>query len=121
MTRQTRQEVIECNINKRQRPNFGYWKHDSVLIQFERLYTRGNLLEHSRNIQSAHPDYAVSIPQATIPNILKGMYDSLSCGHLGITRTEERTRKRFCWPRIRQSVKDHVGQCFACHQRHENY
>ena len=82
---------------------------------------RGNLLEHSRNIQSAHPDYAVVIPQSTIPDILKGMHDSLSYGHLRVTPTEERIRKRFYWPRIRQSVKDHVGQCFACHQRNENY
>ena len=29
-------------------------------------------------------------------------------GHLGITRTEERVRKRFHWPGIRKTVTRHI-------------
>ena len=44
---------------------------------------------------SSHPQHVILIPSALQANILKTLHDGPLGGHLGITRTEERVRKRF--------------------------
>ena len=51
--------------------------------------------------------------------ILKGTHDSPFAGHLGVTRTLDRIRKRFFWPHMRESVEDYIRQCDKCIQRKE--
>ncbi|CAB4022215.1 Transposon Ty3-G Gag-Pol poly, partial [Paramuricea clavata] len=53
---------------------------------------------------SSHPQHVMLIPPALQANILKTLHDGPLGGHLGITRTEERVRKRFYWPGIRKNT-----------------
>jgi hypothetical protein len=39
---------------------------------------------------------------------------TLFAGHLGITRTEERVRKRFYWPGICVDIEKYVKHCAVC-------
>jgi hypothetical protein len=48
---------------------------------------------------------------------LKTLHDGPLGGHLGITRTEERVRKRFYSPGIRKSVTKHIQLCKVCNQK----
>ena len=50
-------------------------------------------------------------------NILKTLHDGPLGGHLGITRTEERIRKRFYWPNIRKTVTELLQLCQVCNQK----
>ena len=76
-----------------------------------------DLLVRSRHKQYAYPDHAIVIPQSLVPQILDGMHDNPSCGHLGFAKTEERIRERFYWPNLRASVQFHIQHCISCQRR----
>ena len=62
------------------------------------------------------PRYAVVVPESLVQEVLRGIHDSPFAGHLGVTRTLDRTHERFCWPGMRESVESHIGECSACAQ-----
>jgi hypothetical protein len=64
--------------------------------------------------RSPYPNYVIVVPSAVRDTILKAVHDNPFAGHLGITRTEERVRKRFYWPGIRVDVEKYVKHCAAC-------
>ena len=45
--------------------------------------------------QSPYPNYVIAVPTALQQTILQAVHDNPFAGHLGISRTEERVRKRF--------------------------
>ena len=49
--------------------------------------------------------------------VLKSVHGGPLSGHLGITRTEERVRKRFHWPGIRKTVTRHIQLCNVCNRK----
>ena len=54
------------------------------------------------------------MPKALRETILQAVHDNPFAGHLGISHTEERVRKRFYWPDIHFDVEKHVKQCATC-------
>lgn len=84
----------------RKDPNFRpFWCH------YDRLFVRDGLLYRSLNSKNSHPDPAVVVPKALQIDILKDTHDSPFTGHLGVTRTLDRIRKRFFWPNMQQFVE----------------
>ena len=61
-----------------------------------------------------YPNYVIVVPSAVRDTILKAVHDNPFAGHLGITRTEERVRKRFYWPAIRVDAEKYVKHCAVC-------
>lgn len=61
-----------------------------------------------------YPNYVMIVPTALRETILNAVHDNPFAGHLGITRTEERVRKRFYWPGIRNDVDMYVKKCAVC-------
>ncbi len=62
-------------------------------------------------------DPAIVVPKALETEILKGTHDSPFTGHLGVTRTFDRIRKRFFWPNMRKSVENYIRECDTCVKR----
>ena len=81
---------------------------------YNRLFLRDGLLVRSMGNRSPYPNYVIVVPSAVRDTILKAVHDNPFAGHLGITRTEERVRKRFYWPGIRGDVEKYVKHCAVC-------
>ena len=81
------------------------------------MFIHNGLLVRSRHSNSAFSNHAVVIPESIVPQILDGMHDNPSSGHLGSARTEERIRERFYWPNLRASVQMHIQQCMPCQRK----
>ena len=81
---------------------------------YNRLFLRDGLLVRSIGDQSPYPNYVIAVPTALRQTILQAVHDNPFAGHLGISRTEERVRKRFYWPGIRSDVENYVKKCTVC-------
>ena len=81
---------------------------------YHRLFLRDGLLVRSIGNRSPYPNYVIVIPIALRETILKAVHDNPFASHLGISRTEERVRKRFYWPSIRTDVENYVKKCAVC-------
>ena len=94
------------------------WRHDRNLVIFWRhydtLFVRDGLLYKSLKTKNTHPEPAIVVPKALETEILKGTHDSPFTGHLGVTRTLHRIRKRFFWSNMRESVENYIRQCDIC-------
>ena len=114
-------KIMELKRLKKPKPDLNEWRENPVLknywYNYDRLFIHNGLLVRSRHKQYAYPDHAVVIPLSIVPQILDGMHDNPSCGHLGLARTEERIRERFYWPNLRASVQLHIQQCMSCQRR----
>ena len=97
------------------------WRHDRNLVIFwhhyDKLFVRDGLLYKSLKTKNTHPDPAIVVPKALETEILKGTHDSPFTGHLGVTRTLDRIRKRFFWPNMRKTVENYIRQCDICAKR----
>ncbi|KAJ8040010.1 hypothetical protein HOLleu_14191 [Holothuria leucospilota] len=51
-----------------------------------------------------------------VQEILRNFHNSEISGHLGITKTIEKIRKRFYWYGLRKDVEDHCRACAQCAQ-----
>ena len=51
--------------------------------------------------------------------ILRELHDSLSSGHMGVTRMVARVRECFHWFGLRDDVENHVRACAACAQTND--
>ena len=114
--------VIELKMSGKSRPKFSKWGHDRQLRSFwycyDRLFIRDGLLVRSFGGDKKHyPNPVVVVPPALTEEVLKDMHDSPFSGHLGITRTIDRIRHRFYWPRMRESVEEYINHCTICAQR----
>lgn len=69
---------------------------------------------------SMHPDgpeLLLVIPQHMRQTVLAQLHDIPTAGHLGVSRTYDRVRRRFFWPGIYRSVCRYVASCKSCQHR----
>ena len=52
-----------------------------------------------------------------VPKVLYALHDAPSAGHLGMTKTIERVRKRFFWHGLREDVENDIKSCGPCAER----
>jgi hypothetical protein len=78
------------------------------------LFLRDGLLVRFMGNRSPYPNYVIVVPSAVRDTILKPVHDNPFAGHLGITRSEEKVRKRFYWPGICVDVEKYVKHCAVC-------
>ena len=114
-------KIMEFKTSGKPRPEFAAWCRDTRLkafwYHFDRMFIRNGLLYRSFKAKNPHPDPVVVVPKILEAEILKGTHDSPFSGHLGVSRTLERIRRRFFWPRMRESVEEYIHQCDTCMQR----
>ena len=84
---------------------------------YDSLFLRDDLLVRAIGNRQTHPNHVIVVPECLKEEILHAVHDSPFAGHLGITRTEERIRKRFYWPGIRTSVEEHIRKCPECSKK----
>ena len=61
--------------------------------------------------------YQLCIPPAYRPEILKNCHDDVTSGHLGISRTIQRIKNRFFWPKMARDIYKYVQACPKCQSR----
>ena len=66
-----------------------------------------------------------TIKQYVAPNkvrklILEQLHSSKLAGHLGVSKTIERVKQRFYWPKYRDEITLWCKNCTACAQKHPN-
>ena len=114
-------KVIQTKTSHTPKHKLAAWRHDRNLVTFwhhyDKLFVRDGLLYRSLKTKNTHPDPAIVVPKALETEILKGTHDSPFTGHLGVTRTLDRIRKRFFWPNMRKSVENYIRQCDTCVKR----
>jgi hypothetical protein len=65
----------------------------------------------------SQPRLQLLLPPRMVPVVLHGLHSSPTGGHLGISKTLEKARTRFYWPRQRQDIEDWCNQCEICSSR----
>jgi hypothetical protein len=82
--------------------------------------SRDGLL-YRRVLVKQDPYLVLVVPETLRKRVLFAIHDSVTAGHLGIEKTLDKTRRRFYWPGIIQSVKDYVQGCESCQLRKRAY
>lgn len=115
-------KLIQMKTSRTPKHELAAWRHDRNLAAFwhhyDKLFVRDGLLYKSQKQKNCtHPDPAIVVPKILETEILKGTHDSPFTGHLGVTRTLDRIRKRFFWPNMQKSVENYIRQCDICVKR----
>ena len=103
------------------KPPFKNIKKESA--EFKALWSLWEELELTDGILYRRYQTALksSVVQCVAPKeirkfILEQLHNTKLAGHLGVTKTCERVKQRFYWPRYREDVTLWCRKCFACAQ-----
>ena len=90
------------------------WRKRTYLILRDRfLYWRWEDVTGG----GAQPRLQLLLPPQMAPEVLHGLHNSPTGGHLGISKTLEKARTRFYWPRQKQEIENWCNQCGMCSSR----
>ena len=56
----------------------------------------------------------ILVPKDKITEVLNRYHDHKLAGHLGITKTINRIRPKFNWPKMDKDITDYVSTCDIC-------
>ena len=56
----------------------------------------------------------ICLPESLVPQVLYALHDSPSAGHLGVSKTLEKVRRRFSWHGMREDLGNHIRRCGPC-------
>ena len=59
----------------------------------------------------------IVVPKSKITAVLKRYHDHKLAGHLGITKTLNRIKARFIWPKMEKDIYSYVSTCDVCQKR----
>ena len=57
------------------------------------------------------------VPPSMTQEILSACHSSPTAGHLGVEKTSEKIKQRFCWPGMQEDTKLFVSRCPECQKR----
>lgn len=72
---------------------------------------------YRRNFHPDGPELLLVIPRQLRRPVLFELHDAPTAGHLGVSRTYDRIRRRFYWPGLLRSVRRYVSACDSCQRR----
>lgn len=72
---------------------------------------------YRRNLDPYGHDLLPVIPAHLRATVLNQLHDAPLAGHLGVSRTYDRVRRRFFWPGLARSVRRYVAACEPCQRR----
>lgn len=88
------------------------------LRQLRRVYRmKDDLLCHVKRLRGRPPVWLPVVPATLRSQILRGLHDAPTAGHLGRGKTYARVSERFWWPNMSRDVKEHVASCQTCQYR----
>ena len=96
-----------CDVEGGGRKLLSYWS------QWGRLLPRdGLVLRRWENKKTGQKIYQqICLPESFVPQALHVLHNSLSAGHLGVSKTLEKVRRRFYWHGIHEDVENHIRRC----------
>ena len=87
-----------------------YWS------QWGRLFLRDGLVcrrwEHELTGQEIY--HQICLPESIVSQVLHALHNDPSSGHLGVSKTLEKVRRRSFWHGMREDVEMHVRRCVPC-------
>ena len=88
----------------------------SYWAQWGRLFLKDGLVfRRWENETTGEEIYQqVCLPDSLVPKVLHALRDSPSAGHLGVSKTLEKVRRRFYWHGMREDVESHIRRCGPC-------
>ena len=57
------------------------------------------------------------VPPSLVTEIITSLHNSLTAGHLGAYKTQEKIRQRYYWPGFKTDVMHHILRCDKCQKR----
>ena len=100
------------NISKYSPEDKYYWNH------WDSLYVKNNILfRNFENESGKETIWQIVLPKALRKFVLKQVHDSVTGGHLGITKTLSKVTSRFFWHNIRKDVEVWCKSCDLCASR----
>ena len=88
------------------------WNH------WDSLYVKNNILfRNFENESSKETIWQIVLPKALRKFVLKQVHDSVTGGHLGITKTLSKVTSRFFWHKMRKDVEVWCKTCDLCASR----
>ena len=63
------------------------------------------------------PRLQLILPPQMVTEVLQGLHNSPTGGHLGVSKTLDKARTRFYWPRQRRDIEDWCSKCEMCSSR----
>ncbi len=118
--------ILSTDVNriKNGQKTSGWWKpilerlrseEDSATTRrLKNKYVIRDGILFRRVIWEGREYFRLCVPEGLIKEILLACHDDVTAGHLGITRTLDKIRKRFFWPRFTQKVILYVRSCVDC-------
>ena len=101
-----------CDVEGGGRKLLSYWS------QWGRLLLRdGLVLRRWENEKTGQEIYRqICLPESFVPQVLHVLHNSPSAGHIGVSKTLEKVRRRFYWHGVREHVENHIRRCGPCAQ-----
>ena len=120
------QNADETSIQSGQRQS-GWWApifkalesecRSKMIQKIVRNYEiRGGTLFH-RVILNGTAFFQLCVPRPYVEQVLLACHDDVTAGHLGVTRTLDKIRKRYFWPRMVRQIIRYVRTCRDCQSR----
>lgn len=72
---------------------------------------------YKKNSAATNKTYLLVVPSDLRAEVLFACHDEPASGHLGFTRTLDRVRKSYYWPKLAECVKRYVQACRECQRR----
>ena len=67
-------------------------------------------------IHQSMPKYLLVVPEVLKKKVLEACHDSVTGGHLGVSKTKERIKQRFMWPGLKKDCYVYVMGCANCNR-----
>ena len=82
-----------------------------------RNYVLKNGILFHQFVEHGRAFHRLCLPPSFIDQVLLACHDDLTAGHLGVTRTIDKIRKRYYWPKMKQRIIQFVQSCEDCQTR----
>uniref|UniRef100_L7LW12 RNA-directed DNA polymerase n=1 Tax=Rhipicephalus pulchellus TaxID=72859 RepID=L7LW12_RHIPC len=96
-------------------------RSDSSLAPFFMSRTNGQRcfvvkdgILYKKNYSGKGARLLLVVPTSLRRHVLRAAHDEPTSGHMGFSRTFQRTQDRFFWPKMRRSVSAYVASCERC-------
>ncbi|GBO34796.1 Transposon Ty3-I Gag-Pol polyprotein [Araneus ventricosus] len=83
---------------------------------YQSYQMRNNVL-YKRNYDPMGQQWLLVIPKQLRRDVLKSLHDAPTSGHLGLAKTYDRIRRKYCWPGLYGSVRRYVSHFRECQRR----
>ena len=99
-----------CDVEGGGRKRLSYWSRWGRLLLRDGLVLRR--WENEKTGQEVYQQ--ICLPDSFVPQVLHVLHNSPSAGHLGVSKTLEKVRRRFYWHGMREDVENHIRKCGPC-------